>query len=146
MKVIIAGSRSITDRELVARAIVESKFDITGVVCGEARGVDLEGKCWAQEHGIQVYYYPAAWRTAAGSYDRAAGFTRNIAMARFADALIAVHDGVSPGTRHMIRYMTKLNKPVYVLLSKGGAEIAAIENRLREQAGKMVFDERGNAL
>ena len=34
MRVIIAGSRVIKDYELVKKAIVDSKFDITEVVCG----------------------------------------------------------------------------------------------------------------
>ena len=47
MKVIIAGSRDITDYSLVCRAISESKFDITEVISGTARGVDTLGEKWA---------------------------------------------------------------------------------------------------
>lgn len=35
-------------------------------------------------------------------------------MADYADALIAVWDGVSAGTKHMISFMNKQNKPVFV--------------------------------
>ena len=43
MKTIIAGSRSITDIQLLYDAIRESGFQITEVVCGEARGADRLG-------------------------------------------------------------------------------------------------------
>ena len=52
MRVIIAGSRVIKDYELVKKAIVDSKFDITEVVCGMASGVDSLGERYAKEHDI----------------------------------------------------------------------------------------------
>ena len=44
-----------------------------------------------------------------------AGMERNIEMAKYADALLAVWDGTSNGTFHMIHEMRARNKPVYVL-------------------------------
>lgn len=35
-------------------------------------------------------------------------------MANYGDILIAVWDGVSTGTKHIIDYMQKMGKPVYV--------------------------------
>jgi hypothetical protein len=35
-------------------------------------------------------------------------------MAKYADALIAVWDGKSRGTQHMIKEMRRVNKKVYV--------------------------------
>ena len=43
MKCVIAGSRTITDYALVEKAIVDSGFEITEVVCGECRGPDMFG-------------------------------------------------------------------------------------------------------
>ena len=45
---------------------------------------------------------------------RSAGYKRNAEMAEYADALIAVWDGDSKGTKHMIECMNKLNKKVYI--------------------------------
>jgi len=99
MKVIIAGSRDVVDMAELERAIADSGFEITEVVCGCARGVDELGLTWGACNDVPVRRMPADW----DRYGRQAGRERNIAMARYADALVAVWDGRSPGTRHMIR-------------------------------------------
>ena len=108
MKVIIAGSRTIDDPSILEQAIKESGFEITTVFYGGARGVDEMGYSWALAHGIPVVSYFANW----SEYGRAAGPIRNSEMALPADALIAVWDGKSRGTKDMIRKMK--GKPTYV--------------------------------
>lgn len=49
MKTIIAGSRTITDQAYIESIIEKSYLDITEVVCGEAKGVDLAGRRWAEK-------------------------------------------------------------------------------------------------
>lgn len=110
MKVIIAGSRGITALATVEDAVVRANFRIIEVVSGRARGVDLLGEQWATMRGIPISIFPANWDL----YGRGAGFIRNETMAHYADALIAVWDGRSGGTKHMIDTMTKLGKTVYV--------------------------------
>jgi hypothetical protein len=110
MKVIIAGSRSIYYINLVVRAIKESGFDITEVVCGEARGVDTLGKRWAKGNNIPVKSFPADWET----YGKSAGYKRNVDMAEYAEALIAITIG-SPGTKHMINISRNKGLLVFVL-------------------------------
>lgn len=109
MRVIIAGSRGITDYNLVKFAIKRSGFDITEVVSGTARGVDSLGEKWAQEFGKSVKQFPAEWDT----YGRGAGYIRNEEMARYADALIAIWDGTSKGTKHMIDEAVKKGLSVF---------------------------------
>lgn len=101
MKVIVAGSRTITDYKLVERAILESGWheQITEVVCGSARGVDGIGARWARAYSIQVRYFRADWDI----YGKAAGPIRNKEMAQYADALILVWDGQSKGSADMLR-------------------------------------------
>lgn len=111
MKVIIAGSRDIEDMLLVEQAVRESRFRISEVVCGMARGVDTLGKEWAEARNIDVAPFYADWNM----YGKAAGYKRNSAMAEYADALIAVWDGRSRGTRNMIMLARKNNLRVYVL-------------------------------
>lgn len=108
MTVIIAGSRTIADYSTVAQAVMDSGFTIDTVISGRARGVDRLGEVWANRHRITVM--PADWTT----HGRRAGFVRNAEMAKRADALIAVWDGKSAGTRNMIRTMQAMEKPVYV--------------------------------
>ena len=110
MKVIIAGSRTISDRESVEAAIKASGFEITEVVCGMARGVDTEGFNWAKDNNIPVKEFHADWE----KYGRAAGPIRNKQMAEYADALIAFWDGKSRGTKHMIDLAKRANLKVRI--------------------------------
>ena len=110
MKVIIAGSRSITDYALVEKAINDSGFKITEVVSGHAHGVDTLGEQWAEEHRIPIKIFEADWET----YGKLAGYKRNYQMGVYAKALIAVHQNSSPGTRHMIATMHDMNKLSFV--------------------------------
>ena len=99
MRTIIAGSRDITSHAAVVSAVGQCPWNITTVLSGRARGVDLLGERWAAENGIPLELYPANWN----AYGKLAGFVRNIEMARKAEGLLAVWDGASNGTRHMIR-------------------------------------------
>jgi hypothetical protein len=97
MKVIVAGSRNINDYDLVNRVIEESKFGVTEIVSGGARGVDGTAIMWAEENRIPCRVFIARWERS-----KSAGYLRNSAMAHYADALIAIWDGESKGTKHMI--------------------------------------------
>ena len=111
MKTIIAGSRTITDIQIVEEAINNSQFDITEVVCGGARGVDDLGRKWAGNgNRIPVKLFPAKWDL----FGKSAGYKRNAEMANYADALIAVWDGESRGTKHMIDNAKRKGLKVYV--------------------------------
>ena len=114
MKVIIAGGRDIEDYELLLEAVLNAGFDITAVVSGTARGADKMGERFAEEAGIPVYQFPADW----DKYGRAAGPIRNQVMADFGDALIAIWDGKSRGTKGMIELAQKKGIPVHVELIK----------------------------
>jgi glycerophosphoryl diester phosphodiesterase len=80
------------------------------VVSGTAAGADSWGEAWACWYGVPVERFPAHWTT----YGRSAGARRNRQMARGADALVAVWDGVSPGTRDMIDVATRAGLRVFV--------------------------------
>jgi len=115
MKVIIAGSRNLGSWSQVTQAIHNSGFEVTEVVSGTARGVDRMGEEYARSYKIPVKQFPADW----DSYGNRAGYSRNQTMAKYADALIAVWDGHSNGTRHMIEIMGKLGKPIYIEIFVG---------------------------
>ena len=106
MKTIIAGSRSITDYNTVEHIVEESGFNITEVVCGMAEGVDRLGLKYALFHGIPFKLFPVTkedWKLKG----KAAGIFRNRLMGDYADALIAIWDGISSGTLYMINYSKK---------------------------------------
>lgn len=118
MKVIIAGSRTIRGKRsetLVAQAVVASGFQISEVFCGLAKGIDMQGRDWGRANGLPIRYFPAPWYRLDGTYNPKAGFERNERMADAADALIAIWDGHSNGTRHMIQCMGRRGKPVYYI-------------------------------
>ena len=110
MKTIIAGSRGINDYRLVCQAIMESKFNITTVLSGTANGVDKLGELWADRHSTPIERYTPDW----AKNGRSAGIKRNIEMAQDADALVAIWDGKSKGTQHMIRIAKQMGLKVYV--------------------------------
>ncbi len=99
MKVIIAGSREIEDYDALLKTIQDADLDITEVVSGGCRGVDFMGEQWAQENAIPVRQFVADW----AMYGRMAGELRNREMAQYADALILLWDGKSPGASCMLR-------------------------------------------
>jgi hypothetical protein len=110
MRTIIAGSRSISNYQDLLTALNECGWTPTVVLCGDAPGVDSLGKRWAHEHKIPVEIYTPDWNR----LGKAAGIVRNMKMGRKADALIAVWDGTSPGTRHMIEFMSRRERKVYI--------------------------------
>lgn len=102
MKVIIAGSRTFNDYELLKTFADRLLRNLTNVeiVSGGARGADSLGERYAKEKGYKLKIFPAEW----DKYGKSAGFMRNIVMGDYADGLIAFWDGKSSGTKHMIDY------------------------------------------
>jgi len=100
MRVIVAGSRDNVSQADIDHAIEASGWvkEITVVVSGAARGADRMGENWAKRNGVAIDSRPANW----DKHGKSAGYKRNQEMADNADALIAVWDGVSRGTKHMI--------------------------------------------
>jgi hypothetical protein len=114
MKVIIAGSRTFNNYDLLERVLQEENLIIEEVVCGGARGADDHGQKWARNNGVSVKYFNAEWE----KYGRVAGIIRNHEMGDYADYLIAFWDGKSRGTKDMIDYMQQLGKHGKVVLFK----------------------------
>lgn len=119
MRTIIAGSRGINDINEVRTAVNASGFKIKEVVSGRARGVDRLGERWADEHGIPKKYFPADWE----QYGLRAGHFRNEEMAEYAEALIAIWDGLSSGSRDMIELGHKYNLELFVHIVKPSKSI-----------------------
>ena len=110
MKTVIAGSRTVTNYDILLEAVAESGISITSVVCGLARGADALGKRYAKEHDIPCYEVPADW----ARYGRGAGFIRNVEMAEECEAGIVLWDGESRGARHMLTQLIKFKRPYYL--------------------------------
>jgi len=103
MKLVIFGSRGIEDIRTVESAMVACGMvsQVTEIVSGGARGVDRLGERYARQRGLPCRVFPAQWT----KYGKSAGAIRNAEMAKYADYGVAVWDGESRGTNHMIKLM-----------------------------------------
>ena len=110
MKLLIAGSRSITNepkiRKLLHEIITFINKPVTEIVSGSAIGMDRIGESYASMMNIPVKQMPADW----GKYGKEAGPIHNKAMAEYCDWAIILWDGKSEGARNMAEEMNKVNK------------------------------------
>jgi hypothetical protein len=109
MKTIIAGSRTITDYNELLLAIKDSWIPTT-VISGCAKGVDQLGERWAKDNNVPLLSFPANWEL----YGKSAGYKRNEQMAENAEGLIALWDGHSKGTQHMIDIAKRKGLKVHI--------------------------------
>jgi hypothetical protein len=117
MKLIIAGSRNITNISVVKTALAKFKInlqEVSEIVSGMANGVDKLGERIAEENNIPVKQFPADWR----KYDKSAGYKRNIEMAEYGDMLLVIWDGNSKGSKAMFDLMRRVKKPAYLYIVK----------------------------
>lgn len=98
MKTIIAGSRTILNKEEIFYHLNCLPFKVTEVVCGGAKGPDSIGKSWAKETHTPYTVFVAYW----DKYGNGAGHKRNEQMAEYADALVLFWDGKSSGSKDML--------------------------------------------
>jgi hypothetical protein len=112
LKCIIAGSRHITDYDILEFAIKLCPFKdrIVEIVSGRAAGPDTLGEQYADNHSIKLKKFPADW----DKFGKRAGYLRNEEMAKYADAAIILWDGTSKGTKHMIDLSKKYNLELYI--------------------------------
>lgn len=113
MKLVIAGGRDVTDPNVVNAAFAASGIDVqtvTEIISGGARGVDAHGETFASAHDLPVRRFPADWNR----FSYRAGPMRNRQMAEYGDALLAIWDGQSPGTKSMISLAKARGIPVYI--------------------------------
>lgn len=118
MKVLVCGSRTITDYNYVERILEEILDDhvlIDLIISGGAKGPDSLAQEWAFRNLIPCQLFPAEWE----KHGRSAGYRRNEQMlneltASNRDIVIAFHDGQSKGTKHMIDISVKKGIPVIV--------------------------------
>jgi len=121
MRILVAGSRSIRDYQLVARILRQVVPKTTGTfIVGGAAGVDAMAETWGNTHGHQIERYRPDWRR----WGKSAGFVRNARMLREGkpDMAVLIWDGKSPGTAHMKTLLVEAGIHTFVFC-KGKAEV-----------------------
>ncbi|MGN0181427.1 MAG: hypothetical protein ACI4DP_03305 [Candidatus Ornithomonoglobus sp.] len=108
MKLLIAGSRSITDFDL-SPYIPEGTDHI---ISGGANGVDMLAEAYADQHRISK----TILRPKYNLYRKAAPLKRNDEMVAMADRVLIIWDSRSRGTKHTIDYAKKVGKDIQVVI------------------------------
>lgn len=121
MRVIVAGSRSITDYALFCKLFGECWLRTTEIVVGGANGVDSMGEKWAIDRGIKFRKFLPDWDL----HGKSAGCLRNIEMAKYASSatdpvwdspcpggLFLLWNGKSRGSAHMLS--TAIKEMLYI--------------------------------
>ncbi len=113
---VIAGSRTYNNyseaKNYIDFYISKIKLHDTIIfVSGGCCGADMLGERYAKENRYKIERYSANWK----NFGKSAGPKRNKQMAEISDYIICFWDGRSKGTKSMIEYAKKLNKPLRVI-------------------------------
>lgn len=107
MKLLIAGSRSITKFDL-SEYITD---DVDTILSGGAKGVATLAEQYADKHKLSKIILRPKYNL----YGRTAPLKRNEELVDMADSVLIIWDGVSKGTKHTVAYATKANKNISVI-------------------------------
>ena len=107
MKLLIAGSRSITDFDI--SPYIPKDTDL--IICGGARGVDALAEQYADKMKISKYVH----RPNYSLYKRGAPIKRNYEMVELCDTVLVFWDEHSRGTKHTIDYVNQIGKPIEII-------------------------------
>ena len=108
MKIMVAGSRSITEFDLSEYIPKNAEL----IISGGASGIDTLAEKFAYKHRIsKLVIYPNY-----KLYGKAAPLKRNEIMVDIADDILIIWDGKSRGTQYTVEYAKKKNKNVNIII------------------------------
>ena len=108
MKLLIVGSRTITNFDLTGHIPEETEL----IICGGAKGVDTIAEQYADSHGIEKLIIKPQYE----KFGRAAPIKRNEEMVALADVVLAIWDGRSRGTKYTVQYAEQKNKKIIKII------------------------------
>ena len=103
MKLLVVGSRSISDFDLSEHV----KGEVSLIISGGASGVDALAERYADEHRISKLIL----RPDYARYGRAAPIRRNEEMVKLADRVLVIWDGSSRGALSTVSFAKKRGIP-----------------------------------
>lgn len=106
MKVAVIGSRELSVENLEDYL----PDNVTEIVSGGAKGIDACAVAYAARKKIKLTEFLPDYRR----FGKAAPLKRNLQIIAYADEIIALWDGSSPGTDFVIKQCEKLNKKITV--------------------------------
>ena len=109
MKLLIIGSRSIVDFDLEDHV----PDDVDLIISGGARGMDTVAERYADSHSIEKHIIRPQYER----YGRGAPLKRNEEMVELCDAVLAVWDGNSRGTKYTLDYARKKGKKIIEIIA-----------------------------
>lgn len=107
MRLLISGSRSITDFDLAPYI----PSDIDAIICGGAPGIDRLAEEYADTHRLSKMILRPQYRR----FGRSAPLKRNEEMVVMADAILIIWDGKSKGTRYTMEFARKTGHKMQVV-------------------------------
>ena len=109
MKIAVIGSRGLKVNDL-------EKYmpkDVTEIVSGGARGIDICAREYAVANGLKITEFLPEY----SKYGRSAPLKRNLQIIDYSDEVLAFWNGNSHGTKFVIEQCKKKNKKVTVMKS-----------------------------
>ena len=107
MKLLIAGSRSISEFDLSQYIAPE----VDTIITGGASGIDSVAERYADARHLSKYVL----RPRYDLYGRFAPLKRNEQMVEMADAILIIWDGKSRGAKYTLEYAQKAGKSLTVI-------------------------------
>ena len=108
-RLMISGSRTITDKEFIFGELdkVYAEHRNLVLISGGAKGADTIAEQWAESHNLVIEQHKPNWK----QHGRGAGIIRNKEMVLASDFVVIFWDGKSRGTKSVIDFCKKQEKP-----------------------------------
>lgn len=139
-KIMITGSRSITDKEWVYDHLnfITRQYNIECFVVGDASGIDSLVQAYGKDNEIHVKERKVLWDL----YGKAAGPIRNSWMVKECDFGLGLWDGESSGTKDALEKLKTAGKLMTVFLYKKEEPLQDIQNTIEQEEQRKEYKKK----